>query len=76
MAVATDITFDNVRILREQNESEKEQKDPVVSPVIDAKNCPKTMKSLEEYLQGNIGVKGVPLSYVVRYEEAVAPSLD
>ena len=34
------------------------------------------MESLEEYLRGNIGVKGVPLSYVVSSEEAVAPSLD
>ena len=34
------------------------------------------MESLEEYLGGHIGFKGVPLSYVVRSEEAVAPSLD
>ena len=48
----------------------------MVSPVIDAKNWPKTMKSLEEYLRGHIGVKGLPLSYVVISEEEVAPSLD
>ena len=34
------------------------------------------MDILEEYHRGNIGVKGVPLSYVVRSKEAVAPSLD
>ena len=34
------------------------------------------MESLEEYLKGNIGVRGVPLSYVVRSKEAVAPILD
>ena len=34
------------------------------------------MECLEEYLRGNIGVKGVPLSHVVRSNEAVAPSLD
>ena len=34
------------------------------------------MESLEEYLIGHIGVKGVPISYVVRSKEAVAPSLD
>ena len=34
------------------------------------------MESLEEYLRGHIEVKGVPLSYVVRSEVAVAPSLD
>ena len=70
------ITLDNVPLFREKKESEKEHKDPVVSQVIDAKNWPQTMESLEEYLRGNIGVKGVPLSYVVRSKEAVAPSLD
>ena len=37
----------------------------MVSPVIDAKDWTKTMESLEDYLWGNIGVKGVPISYVV-----------
>ena len=44
--------------------------------MIDVNNWPKTMESLEGYLRGNIGVKGVPLSYVVRYKESVSPSLD
>ena len=48
----------------------------MVSLAIDAKNWPKTMESLEDYLRGHIGVKGVSLSYVVRSEEVVAPSLD
>ena len=34
------------------------------------------MDSLDEYLRGHIGVKGIPLSYVVRSEEAVDPSSD
>ena len=76
VAVTTDITLDNVRLLRELKESEREHKDPVVSPVIYANNWLKTMEILEEYLREHIGVKGVPLSYVVRYEEVVAPSLD
>ena len=76
MAVETDITLDNVGLLRELNESKKEHKDTVVSPVIDTKNFPKTMESLEEYLRGHIGVKEVPLSYVVISKEVVAPSLD
>ena len=41
--VATDIMLDNVRLLRDLKESEKEHKDPVVSLVTDAKNWPKTM---------------------------------
>ena len=47
----------------------------MVSPVIDAKNWPKTMGSSDEYLRGHIGVKGVPFSCVVISEEAAAPSL-
>ena len=66
VAVATNIILDNVHILRELKESKKEHKDPMVSPVIDAKNWPKTIESLEEYLRGRIGVEGVPISYVVR----------
>ena len=31
---------------------------------------------MEEYLSGHIGVIGIPLYYVVRSEEAVAPSFD
>ena len=33
------------------------------------------MKRLEDYLRGNIGVKVLPLYYVVRSKEAVDPSL-
>ena len=47
----------------------------MVSLVTDAKNWPKTMDSLEEYLRGDIGLKGVPLYYVVRSEAAVDSSL-
>ena len=76
VAIATNITLDNVRLFCEINKSKNEHKYPVVSPVIDANNLPKTMESLEEYLRGNIGVKGVLIYYVVRSEEAVAPILD
>ena len=47
VAVATNITLDNVRLLCDLKESKKEPKDLVVSPVIDSKNGPKTMESLE-----------------------------
>ena len=76
VAIATDITLDNVRLLRELKKREKEHTDPLVFLEIDVKNWPKNIESLEEYLRGIIGVKGIPLSYVVRSKEAVAPSLD
>ena len=68
VVVATDINLDNVHLLRELKESEKEHKYPVGSLVIDANNWPKTMEILEDYLRGNIGVKGLPLFHVVRYK--------
>ena len=58
VAVATDITLDNVRLLRELKESKRGHKDPVVSPVIDANNWPETMEILEEYHRGNIELNG------------------
>ena len=61
VALATDITLDNVRLLHDLKESKKEHTDPLVSPVIYAKNWPKTMESLEEYLRGHNGFKGVPI---------------
>ena len=47
LALENDITLDNVRLLCDLKESKKEPKDLVVSPVIDSKNGPKTMESLE-----------------------------
>ena len=55
-------------LLRELKERKKEHKDNVVSLVIDTKNWPKTMESFEDFIRGNIGVKGISLSYVVRPE--------
>ena len=48
VAVATNITWDNLRLLSELKDIKKEHKYPVVSLLIDAKNWPKTMESLEE----------------------------
>ena len=48
VAVETDITLDNLRLLREIKESEREHTDTLVSPVIYANNWTKTMESLEE----------------------------
>ena len=46
VAVATNITLDNVRLLSEIKEREREHTDPLVSPVIDANNWPKTIEIL------------------------------
>ena len=57
VVVATDMTLDSVRILRDPKDNEKEHKDTVVSPMIDANNWPKTMEILEEYLMGILELK-------------------
>ena len=76
MVVATNITLGNVHRLRGLKKSEKEHTDTLVSLVIDAKNWPKTMESVKEYLRGDIAVKWVQLSYVLRSEKTVSPSSD
>jgi len=35
-------------------------------PTVNAKDWPRTMESIEEYLQQFRGTTGVPLSYVIR----------
>ena len=58
-AVATDIKLDDVKLLSEIKESDREQMDTLVSLLIDENNWTKIMESLKEYLKGNIGVKWV-----------------
>ena len=58
VAVATNIILDNVHILRELKESKKEHKDPMVSPVIDAKNCQKPLRFWRSTLGGALELKG------------------
>ena len=76
VVIPTDKPLDNVCPLRDLKESVNEHTYPLVSTVIDTNNWPKTMECLEKYLMGNIGVKGVMLSYVVRPKEAVASRSD
>ena len=58
VAVATDITLDNMRILCELKEREKERKDHMVSPVIDAKNWPNPWRVWRSTLGGILELKG------------------
>lgn len=67
--VATEITLANVRALRNHKEWEAAHED-VDAPEINAKDWPRTMDAIEEYLRGCLGVTKIPLAYVVR--EAIA----
>jgi len=62
-----DITLDSVRSiieLRDAEEGYKASKDDY--PTIDAKNWPKTIETIDEFLRGRLGEHHIPLAYVVR----------
>ena len=56
--------------MKAQRQQEDAQKDPTFIPVTDFKNWPKSMELLflDQYVRGNWGVKGGPLSYVTRLD--------
>ena len=70
-ADAAHITLPNVRRIRELRTTEEKHKDPEEGPTIDAKDWPKTMEAIVEYLRSYLGETGIPLAYVVREEVAV-----
>ncbi len=55
------VTLVSVCKLAMQAEMEESYKDPVMIPVIEPKNWPKTFKTIDEYFQGLRGCKGHPL---------------
>ena len=71
---AADVTLQNVRGYQNHKKWEEDH-DDVEAPEINAKDWPRTMDALEEYLRGCLGVTKIPLAYVVREEEAV-PAAD
>ena len=62
---AAQITLDSVRVLRDHREWEKNHKD-VDAPEINARDWPRTIDAIEEWLRGCLGVTKIPLAYVVR----------
>lgn len=69
------ITLDSIRTLREQRDYESSYKAPDDPPTINAKDWPKTMESIQEYLRSYLGEQKIPLAYVVRKDEDV-PAID
>jgi hypothetical protein len=72
VVTADQITIDSVRELRSLKEQEADHKD-LDPPELDSKNWPRTIEAMEEWLGGCLGVTKIPLAYVIREEEAVAP---
>ena len=74
-AVTADmITLASVRELRPYREWEENHKD-VEAPEINAKDWPRTIEAIEEYLRGCLGVQKTPLAYVIRDDIAI-PAVD
>lgn len=69
-----DITLDRVRAYRDHKEWEENHED-VKPPEINARNWPRTIEAIEEYLRGCLGVTGIPLAYIVR-EQVTVPAGD
>jgi hypothetical protein len=71
------ITLDVIRTLRELREFELSYKVPDLdAPTINAKDWPKTMESIEEYLRSILGERKTPLAYVVRKNENIPGGTD
>ena len=68
-----DVTLDAIRTVRELREFESTYKKPEDLPSINAKDWPKTMEAIDEYLRSVLGERKIPLAYVVRKDENIAP---
>ena len=76
MTIAAQITLDDVCGIHDLKLQQDSHKDPVDTPNINMKDWAKTMEDLREYLCGHLGITKVPLSYVVRENEAVLDEAD
>ena len=67
------ITLDTIRAIRELREFESSYSTPkdTTAPVINAKDWPKTMEAIQEYLCSYLGEHKIPLAYVIRKESDV-----
>ncbi|KAI2510102.1 hypothetical protein MHU86_4269 [Fragilaria crotonensis] len=65
------VTLESIRSIRELRDFEATYKPSDDVPTINAKDWPKTMESILEYLRSYLGDKKIPLAYVVRKDENV-----
>ena len=66
-----DVTLENIRSIRKLRDYENTWKASDDVPTINAKDSPKTMEAIHEYLHSYLGDKMIPLAYVVRKDEAI-----
>ena len=60
-----DVTLNAVRSLKPHRDWEEDHKD-IKPPKINAKDWPRTIETVKEWLRGCLGVAKIPLLYVVR----------
>ena len=66
-----DITLATIRSVRDLREFESTYKAPAEAPTINAKDWPKTMELIKEYLRSYLGERKIPLAYDVCKNDAV-----
>ena len=71
-----DVTIDNIRSVLALRDSEESYKTDDMLPMINARDWPKTMDAISEYLCNRLGEKMIPLAYVIRDEVEVPDSAD
>jgi hypothetical protein len=72
VVITPDITLDTIRTVRELREFESTYKAPTGNlPTINAKDWPKTMETIEEYLRSLLGERKILLAYVVRKNDGI-----
>lgn len=74
--VAADVTLESIRSVRDLREFESTYKAPTEAPTINAKDWPKTMETIEEYLRSYLGERKIPLAYVIRKDAEVPTDED
>lgn len=77
-ATAPNITLELIHTVRELCEYESTYKTPSTdsAPTINAKDWPKTMESIEEYLRSYLGERKIPLAYVIRKSQTIPAGPD
>ena len=72
--IPTNVLLSDIRALRAQRLLEAFKETPVTVPEIVEKNWPKTLETILLFLGQNLGVRKIPLAYIVR-NEATPPAL-
>lgn len=71
-----DVTIANIRSVLQLRNTEDSYKHEETLPMINARDWPKTMDAITEYLRTRLGERMIPLAYVIRDDVEVIASVD